>query len=41
MGDIGTPIREVEFEPIDPANAPLTEPAAPSIPAPEPEKVPA
>lgn len=45
MGDIGKPVRIVEFEPF-PETAPVEEPAAPSVPrepvAPsEPEKAPA
>lgn len=50
MGDIGEPVRHVEFEPM-PTTAPVEEPAAPSVPSepvpepvpaePEPEKVPA
>lgn len=38
MGNIGEPVKTVEFEPM-PESAPVVEPAAPS-PA-EPEKVPA
>lgn len=42
MGDIGEPVRHVEFEPM-PDSVPVEEPAAPATPAPErePEKVPA
>ena len=41
MGDIGEPVRHVEYEPM-PETAPIEEPAAPSVePAREPEKVPA
>lgn len=41
MGDIGTPLKEVTFEPL-PESTPVQEPA-PSAPTPErePEKVPA
>lgn len=39
MGDIGEPVRRIEFEPF-PEEAPATEPAAP-VTTPEPEKVPA
>lgn len=46
MGDIGTPIREIEFEPLTapPVEEPLPEPAAPEVvpdPAPAKEPVPA
>lgn len=40
MGDIGSPIRHIEVEPL-PAEAPAHEPAAPVAPAPQPEEVPA
>jgi hypothetical protein len=45
MGDIGEPVRHVEFEPF-PETAPIEEPAAPTpapveTPAPEREPVPA
>lgn len=36
MGDIGEPVRHIEFEPI-----PTTEPVREPSPAPVPEKVPA
>jgi hypothetical protein len=39
MGDIGTPIRHIELEPLE-APAPTIEPAAPQV-VPEPEVQPA
>lgn len=40
MGNIGEPVKTVEFEPM-PETAPVIEPAAPSVAPVEPEKVPA
>ena len=40
MGDIGEPLKEIELEPF-PQTEPVHEPAAPSVPAVEPEKIPA
>jgi len=40
MGDIGRPVRIVEFEPF-PETVPFEEPAAPSVPAPAPTPEPA
>lgn len=41
MGNIGEPVRHVEYEPL-PDSVPVEEPAAPEVaPAREPEKVPA
>lgn len=39
MGNIGEPVKTVEFEPM-PESVPVVEPAAPAV-APEPEPVPA
>ena len=41
MGDIGEPVRHIEFEPM-PLTAPVEEPSPTPVPVPtEPEKVPA
>jgi hypothetical protein len=40
MGNIGEPVKTVEFEPM-PETVPMVEPAAPSVAPAEPVKVPA
>lgn len=39
MGDIGEPVRHIELEPLR-EDSPVKEPAAPSVPAPTPEREP-